>query len=341
MDKKRFALIGAGTFGQVHAKAYSVHRDAEFAAVCDLDETRARQTASKWGAQRTHTDWREVASDSTIDAVSVATPDFAHTEIAVAMAQAGKHILVEKPLAMTVEECQRTIGAARERGVKLMVDFHNRWNPALYAARRAIDEGNIGAPKFMYFRLSDTQAVPLKMLSWADKSSPLWFLGTHCIDLACWFAGEVPRRAYGCCRHGVLRQKGVDAPDFFLSVLEFPGGAVASIDNSWLLPESSPSIFDLKCEVCGPEGNVHIDTSSHRATEITDKDGVHYVDILGEPSVHGQHMGFMIESVKHFVDCVVNGREPLVPGEVGLEVTRIACALERSAEKGELAVIER
>ena len=341
MGKTRFALIGAGTFGQVHAKAYSVHRDAELAAVCDLDEARARRTASEWGAERSHTDWREVASDSTIDAVSVATPDFAHTEIAVAMAQAGKHILVEKPLAMTIEECEQMIEAARERGVKLMVDFHNRWNPAFSEAYRAIDEGKIGAPRFIYFRLSDTQAVPLRMLSWAEQSSPLWFLGTHCIDLTCWLTGERPHRVYGCSRRGVLAKRGLQAMDLFLGVLEFPGGAVASIENSWLLPESSPSVFDLKCEICGPEGNVRIDTSSHRATEITDKDGVHYVDILGEASVHGQHVGFMIESVKHFVDCVVNDQEPLVPGEVGLEVTRIACALEQSAEKREPAVIER
>jgi len=92
MAKKRFALIGAGLFGEVHAKAYSTHPEAELAVVCDLDQGRAREIGAKYGAERYCADWREVVPDAGIDAVSVATPDFAHTDIAVAAARNKKHI---------------------------------------------------------------------------------------------------------------------------------------------------------------------------------------------------------------------------------------------------------
>jgi predicted dehydrogenase len=341
MTATRFGLIGAGIFGRVHARAYADHPGAELAVVCDLDRERADAVASEFRAEASCTDWREILADLTVGAVSVASPDFAPTEIAVALARAGKHILVEKPLAMRVEECEQIIGAAREAGVKLMVDFHNRWSPAFHEAYSRLRAGDLGEAKLLYFRLSNTTFVPLTMLSWAERSSSLWFLGTHAIDMVCWLVGEWPHRVYGVCRRGVLKEQGVDAPDFYQSTLEFPSGAVASIENCWLLPPTAPSVFDLKCEIVGSRASISIDTSSNRAVEITDGEGVRHVEILGGPVVHGKQTGFMTESIKHFADCVIHDSDPLVPGEVGLEVTRTACAIERSTETGQPVVIDR
>ena len=334
MTKKRFALIGAGVFGEMHARAYSGHPEAELAVICDLDIERARALASKYGATKHCADWREVASDKTIDAVSVATPDFAHTEIAVSLAEAGKHILVEKPMATTVVECEQIIAAAKGSGVKLMVDFHNRWNPPFHEAHRLLRAGELGSPRFISFRLSDTKYVPFEMISWADRSSVLWFLGSHAVDMVCWLVGEWPHRVYSVSRRTVLKEKGVDTPDFFQSTLEFPGGAVASIENSWLLPESAPTVFDMKCQVQGSLGTVFIDPSSNQTMVIEAPNKYTYGDVLGAPLIHGKYRGFLTESIAHFRDCVINDREPLVPGEVGLEVTRVLCAIEESAASG-------
>lgn len=341
MARRRFALVGAGLFGEMHARAYRAHPEAELAVVCDVNRARAREVAQRYGAGRFCTDWREVALDAEIAAASVATPDFAHTEIAVGLARAGKHLLVEKPLAMTEEECEQIIAAAREAGVKLMVDFHNRWSPPLATARRMIESGELGVPRFVYFRLSNTTAVPLKMLPWAGESSVLWFLGSHAVDAASWLIGEWPHRAFSVSRREVLKGRGVDTPDLYQSVLEYPGGAVASIENCWLLSESAPSVFDLKCELVATEGTVYIDTSSSRVMEVQGAEGVRRPDVMGAPLVHGSHLGFMLESIKHFADCVIHGGEPLVPGEVGFEVTRIARAIERSAEMGQPVEIAR
>ena len=341
VSRRKFALIGAGVFGEMHAKTYHAHPGVELTAICDISAERARGMAAKYGAGRACTDWREIATDPGIDAVSVVTPDFAHTEIAVGLAQAGKHLLVEKPLAMTVEDCEGIIRAAKESGVKLMVDFHNRWNPAFAEAHQQIRSDELGAPRFVYLRASDTTFVPLTMLPWAAKSSSLWFLGSHAIDLACWLLGEWPRRVYGVAPRGVLRERGVDVPDFYQSVLEFPSGAVASIENSWLLPPSFPTIFDLKCEVIGAKGAIHIDISSARTLQIVGEKGLRYGDVIAAPVVHGEPKGFLIESIRHFADCVLEDKEPLVSGEDGLEVTRTACGIELSVQTGEPVLLER
>jgi len=334
MPRKRFALIGAGLFGEMHARAYGSHPDAELAVVCDLREARAKEIAGKYAVPRVVTDWREVAADDSIDAVSVATPDFAHTEIAVALANAGKHLLVEKPLATTVVEAQQILAAARQAGVKLMVDFHNRWNPVFHEAHRRARAGDLGDPRYLYYRLSNTTFVPLKMLSWANRSSVLWFLGSHAADMTCWLLGEWPHRVYTVSRREVLKSRGVDTPDLFASTFEFPSGAVAVIENVWLLPETAPNVVDVKCELIGTKEALYLNTSHHAALEMHTPAGVKYGDALGAPFVHGRYYGFQIESIRHFADCVVSGRDPLVSGEEALEVTRALCAAEESARTG-------
>jgi len=340
MAKKRFALVGAGLFGEMHARAYSSHPEAELTMVCDLNGDRAREIAAKYGARPT-TDWREVAREESIDGVSVATPDFLHTEIAVGMAEAGKHVLVEKPLATTVVDCEKIIAAAQRSGVKLMTAFHNRWHPVFHEAYRRVRSGEIGSPRYLYFRLSNTTLVPLKMLAWAERSSVLWFLGSHAVDMTCWLIGERPARVYSVSRREVLKGLGVDTPDLFASTLEFPSGAVAMVENVWLLPQTAPNVVDVKCELIGTEETMHLNTSHHAAFEIYSTQGVKYADVMGAPLVHGKYHGFMLESLRHFADCVVHDQTPLVSGEDGLEVTRVLCGIEESVRTGAPVEITR
>src|ERR1019366_5313908 len=115
-----FALIGAGLFGERHAQAYSRHHAVDFAAVCDLDEARATTIAKRYGARRATADLANVLADPSIVAVSVATPDHAHCAVAVACAEAGKHMLIEKPLATTVADAEAIVAAAERAGITLM-----------------------------------------------------------------------------------------------------------------------------------------------------------------------------------------------------------------------------
>src|SRR5260221_12490600 len=139
MDKIGFGVIGTGIVGGAwHAHVYSRAPRAKLVAVCDLNEQRANEIGKKYGAEKVYSDYRKLLENPEIKAVSIATPDFAHREIAVAAAEAGKHILVEKPLATTVEDAEAIVKAAKKAGVKLMVDFHNRVNPPFAGAKESI-----------------------------------------------------------------------------------------------------------------------------------------------------------------------------------------------------------
>ena len=334
MSKVRFGIIGAGGWGEIHAQIYSMYPFSELIAVCDIREEKAEEVAKRYGIKKFYTDYRALLSDNEIEAVAVVTPDFAHAEIAIAALESGKHLLLEKPMAKSVGDCERIISAVEKSGTKFMVDFHNRWNPPFVKAKRSLDKGELGKVRLIYSRLNDTIFVPTEMLSWADRSSPLWFVGSHSIDTIMWFLGDRVTRVYSVSRSEVLSSMGIETPDFYEIVMELEGGAVAVVENCWLLPNSSPNIVDVKFEAIGDRGVVYIDVARHRALEKYTESGGSYPDVLVIPEIYGKPQGFAAESIRHFVDCVAFDREPLVGLRDGLEVTRVIVAAERSAATG-------
>ena len=229
MNKPGFGLIGCGTWGSVHARTYQASPHANLVEVCDGKKERASDFAQKYGAGKHSTDWRKLLANPDIQAVSVATPDFAHGEIILAAIEAGKDVLSEKPLATTVEECRKILDAQKRKGVKLMVDFHNRWNLPFLSIRRQLQAGELGKLMAVNIRLNDTLFVPTRMLSWAAQSSPVRFLGSHIVDLIRWMSCAEISRVYAVSRSVVLREAGVDTPDFFQYILELSNGATGCI----------------------------------------------------------------------------------------------------------------
>lgn len=334
MDKTGFALIGAGLFGERHAQAYSRHPGVDFAAVCDLDGERARHIAEKYGARRHTVDLRDVLADPGVRAISVATPDHLHRDVAIACAEAGKHLLVEKPLATTVEDARAIDDAARRNGVLLMVDFHNRVNPPMVSARDAIRRGDIGRPAYVYARLSNTTLVPTDMLKWSSHSSALWFLASHMIDVVRWMLDDEVRRVYAVSRDGVLKSMGVDAADFHVATVEFSRGAVAVFEHAWILPRAHATVKDLKLEILGSTGAIHIDGSHNRTLEIYTAEKAAFPDLLAPPT--GAHLtGFVLDSIAYFVDAVTAGAPVLAAGADGIAATRAICAIIESAKSGQ------
>ncbi|WEJ35068.1 Gfo/Idh/MocA family oxidoreductase [Devosia sp. SD17-2] len=332
--KKGFALIGAGLFGQRHAQAYQRHPLVDFKYVCDLDEARAKAVAEAHGAAAYTTDFNEIMADPDVIAVSVATPDPAHRDAVVAAARAGKHILVEKPLATTVEDAEAMIAAANEAGVKLMVDFHNRANPPMVAARDAVARGDIGKPSYVYTRLSNTIAVPRDMLKWSSQSSALWFLGSHMIDIVGWILDDKPVRAYVVSRDGILKDLGVDAPDFHVATVEYESGAVGVFEHTWILPDTYNTVKDLKIELLGSKGAINIDGSHNRTMELYTQNKGAFPDMLVPP--FGPHLtGFVLDAVVHFVEAVLFDKPVLATGEEGLANTKIISALIEAARLGQ------
>lgn len=335
---KGFGVIGAGTWGALHARTYASTPGVHLAAICDVDAACAQQVNLATGGRATlYTDYHALLADPAVEAVSIVLPDFLHREAAVAAAGAGKHILLEKPLATTEADGRAILDAAEAAGVFLMVDFHNRWSPPFHALKQALTTGELGALQTISYRLNDTLYVPTQMLRWAAHSSAAWFLASHCLDTLLWLAdvragADAVERVYCLTRSRLLKARGIDTPDFFQTLIEFRSGLVAHLENAWILPEGAPSIFELKCECIGAQGAFYIDGSHHGAQKITAR--TTYPDALVAPEIHGRPVGFAAESIRHFAECVLEGRSPLVDGHDGLAVTRLVLAMEESARLG-------
>jgi predicted dehydrogenase len=335
MERVRFGLIGTGTWGKIHADTYTAHPRATLAAVCDLNEDRARKTATQFGVKQVLTDYRKVLSEDAIDAVAVVTPDFAHREIIVEAARAGKHIIVEKPLATTHEDLDQISEAVTKASVKFMMDFHCRWSPPLVVARNDIEQGLLGEMVSAYLRLNNTLFVPLKMLSWSATSSILWFLGSHAIDTLRYLFQDEIVRVYSVSRSGVLRAKGIDVPDIYQTILEFSNGVIATVENHWIMPDSSPQLNDFKVNILGSKGMFNMDLTHNQLIERYLPNVSDRPDVIDGPLIHGSHVGFVHESIRHFIDCVIDGKQPEVTLEDGVRVSKVILAIMESAKTRE------
>lgn len=338
--KVRLGVVGTGIWGRMHIRAYVQHPSAEIVAICDLDEKHAKKIAKEFSIPKNYTQIDEMLKEEQLDGISIATPDGSHADIAIKAAKKGIHILVEKPLATTVEECNLMISSASSTNVYLMIDWHNRWNPPFYYAWRAIRSGELGEVSYIYYRLSDTIYVPTKMLPWAGKSSVMSFLGSHALDTTCWLMGQKPVRVYCQRKEGILTAMGISTADMYITMVDFENGATAVIENSWVLPQSSPSLIDHKCEIIGSKGVINLDPTHNRAfTKYTNRTphgfpDASFPDMFITPEIHNRQLGFAVESIYHFVECICDGKEPLTCGEDGLLNTRLILACEESARKG-------
>lgn len=338
-NKVRLGVVGTGIWGRMHVRAYKQHGSVDLVAICDLNEDRARETAKEFDVPNYYSSVDEML-DAGLDGVSVATPDTAHAAITIKAAAKGVHVLVEKPLATTLDECEQMIAAAAKSDVYLMVDWHNRWNPPYYYAWKAIRDGELGDVSYIYYRLSDTIYVPTKMLPWAGDSSVMQFLGSHALDTTCWLIGQKPVRVYCQRKNGVLTGMGIPTADMYVTMVDFENGATAVVENNWVLPQSAPALIDHKCEIIGSKGVINIDPTHDRSfAKYTEKTpagfpDTSFPDMFITPEIHGKQMGFAVESIYHFADCIREGKKPLTCGEDGLLNTRLILAAEKSANKG-------
>jgi predicted dehydrogenase len=331
----RFGVIGAGLWGSFHCKTLTALPGAALVAVCDQAPARVADMQAQFGVAKTYADYRDLIADPDVDAVTVATPDFAHADIVLAAIAAGKHVMSEKPLATTLAEAEAIAAAAARTGVKVMVDFHNRVNPAVHALRTSINAGEIGTPLHASARLSNTVWVPRELLSWAARSSALWFLGSHAVDALRFVTGAEVTRVQAVRRRGHLASLGIDTDDVHVSLLEFDNGMVASLENSWVLPDDLPLVFDFRAEVVGEKGSLAIDTAQNGTFRKYVGQGLRTGDMLGvTPAAGGRIGGFVMEAIARFVDSVTDGAPLLADAADGLAVTRVLVAIEEAAKSG-------
>jgi predicted dehydrogenase len=266
--------------------------------------------------------------------VLVATPDHLHRDAAVAAAEAGKHVLIEKPLATTVADARAIRDAAEANGVVAMTLFNHRFVPSYWQAKQQIDERGLGPLRLAYARKNDVRSVPLSMIGWADSTTPAWFLSSHDLDLLLWYAGEQVESVYASAVTGTLSALGVDTPDAVQAQLRFIGGAVATVEACWSYPNTFPTMTDSFMELVLQDGVIHLDRK-HEQIEVADLERFSYPRNTLVNHVAGKPAGSTAAAVEHFVDCVLDGRSPAVDIASSVHVTEVLAAIHRSCHSGQ------
>jgi UDP-N-acetylglucosamine 3-dehydrogenase len=315
----RIAIIGAGIAGQRHGEAFARHPAAVVAAVADIDAHKSREVARRWGA-RCFTDYREMLSIG-VDAVVICLPHALHLACAKEAARAGAHILMEKPLATTLEDARAIVEAAHQARVQLMLGYVHRFRPEVEAARQLIIEGRIGRPataldRFMSGGIRDT---PRWVWNAGDAGGGvIMYGGVHAVDRLRWLLGEEITEVYA-------RTKTYSNPslleDGVCAILTFASGATA------VLYENAPGfgrIGPWTTEVFGTAGAVIITTGA----------SLEYRNVEGAQRWTYPEDRRFDRQADEFLRAIAEGRPPSVGGEDGLRGVAVALAIYRSAASG-------
>ncbi|UCH34384.1 MAG: Gfo/Idh/MocA family oxidoreductase [Armatimonadota bacterium] len=348
----KIGVVGVGTFGVNHLRAFTqTAREgvAEVVAAADLDEKRLAEAARQFGV-RGYANHREMLEREELDALTVVTPDFAHREVTLDALAAGKHVLVEKPLDVTVAGCREMVEAAQKAGLLLQVDFHKRYDPYHLELERLARQGKLGDVLYGYCHMEDRIEVPRDWFpQWAPQSSPVWFLGVHFYDLARWVLKSDGRSVFARGQKRKLAGLGVDTYDSVQAQVEFQNGAVVTFDTSWILPDQFEAIVNQGIRLVGTEGMIEVDSQDRGARSCFSANGMqtHNLGFLRETmDKRGDTvwLGYGIESIADFAYNVAflrDGGESeglhgvFATGDDGLEVTKIACAAEDSLRSGQ------
>ena len=331
MNKVKIGVVGAGIYGSYHIRTYKCHPYVEKVVFCDLNEERKKIVEEKYGVKG-YTTVKEMIVAEQLDAVSIATSDPYHFEPCKEAIESGiKYLLIEKPMALTVSECEEIIRLADEYGVKISVDFHKRWDPAYNCIKTDIKSEDKKIIRG-YMSLDDVIAVPENWFTWTDKSSPAWFLGVHCYDLIRYITESEVEKVYAVGNKEVLKKKGYSTWDNIQAVLTMKDGSNWTVETSWILPNTFPKSNDGQLVIITE--NKYFKNESYRGVKSYSdkKQGIpNYIFMNFDEN---SASGFGLEPMQEFIEDIVEGKEFRTTAYDGLQATKIAAAVHESAETG-------
>ncbi len=326
----RIGILGMGIRGEMYAQGVEQNRDAELVGISDINQNIMNSAQNRWGVPG-YQDFLGLLNEIKPDAVIICTPDFNHCKPVLMAAERKTHILVEKPLATTQNEAAKIVESVHNNKIICQVAFENRWNPPFVQMKNAIKNGELGDITLVNARLNDTIWVPTQMISWASNTTVGWFLLPHVLDLAIWMSGKNPQKVYAVANKKQLPSLGINTYDSICTIVSFENGMQAVFENNWVLPESSPTIYDFHFTILGEKGAMHVNSQEQMIRKFTDRytyPGSLFLDI------HGQQRGFPLYMLDSFVSCILEGKVPIATVEEGYLVTKIIEAVHHSIVSG-------
>lgn len=340
-ESVRVGHIGLGYWGPNLLRNMMSVRQAQVVAVADLDPKRLSEVAQNGRVVATTTDYREFLDNRDIDAVVIATPAAMHGRLVREFLEAGKHVLVEKPLALTGDESSQLAALAEQRGLALMVGHTFLYNAAVRRMKQYVDDGDLGDVLYIYSQRLNLGRV-------RNDVNALWNFAPHDVSILVYLLDQSPSEV--SARGFAYLQPGVE--DVVFMTLVFPNGASANVHISWLDPHKI-----RKMTVVGSRKMaVYDDVSSDARIVVYDR-GVDRVPTADSPRDFKSFADFQLRlrsgdvtipaikfseplqlECEHFIDCIRNRTRPLTDGRHGAMVVRILEAAQESMRRGGAAV---
>lgn len=325
-------VIGVGWFGEFHARLYKQIASANLIGVCDLDYQKAKRVAETLNV-KAYESMEALINDPGIDAVDICTSDQFHLAPALAASKAGKHMLIEKPLAMSLTDCDQIIASSKAAGVKLMVAHILRFNQRYVEAKELIKQGRIGDVKHFYARRNNPRAAARRLGDRCGEHTIIYHNAVHDIDIMNWLADSQVNEAYAIYQSGELASEGYPISDTVLSTLKFANGAMAIMENCWIYPDSYPTLVDAMTEVTGSQGKITLDFSN-KGGICVDRSGMKYFENSYWPEIYGMVCGDLHMELEIFLDCILKDIDVPVTGIDGRNAVAGVEAIVASLKSG-------
>lgn len=341
--KTRFTLIGCGGIHSVHAQAIQALEEAELVAVCDAIEERARSAAEKYQCEYC-LDYRELLSRQDVDAFDIVTPSGTHAAIGMDAARAGKHVVVTKPIDVTLEAIDALIGECDKNKRKLAVTYQFRSYESYLAVKQAVEEGRLGKPLMAvstlrwyrdqaYFDDSGWRGT------WKlDGGGAMMNQNVHYVDLLQWIVGEVESVA----AHAATLTHKIEVEDTCAVSVRFRNGCLGTILASTSTYKGLPTTF----EVHGEKGNVSIVGDRITTWQVEGEAEERQVSEREPQTAAADPLAGMSEGARahvlqigDFVQAVREDREPAINGREGRKAVEIVLAAYRSSRVGQAVAL--
>ncbi|MGC9529336.1 MAG: Gfo/Idh/MocA family protein [Candidatus Bipolaricaulaceae bacterium] len=326
MDKLQVGVIGVGQMGARHAQVLAHMPQVELVALADRRLDRCQAVAKQLGVPTAVSDYRELLDLPEVHAVSICTPDELHRDPVLAACAAGKHILLEKPLATDLAEARELVAAVNRTGVKAMVAHLLRFDPRYAQVKAAADRGDLGDLIYIVSHRNSPHTEGPRL--YKPGTSLTMHVAVHDLDLIDWLMPGDPVWVSAQAAEKLLRDRRMH--DAVSAVLAFENGAIASVNYSWCLPEQPPTRLDARMEIVGTSGAAYVGSYPGQGVLLATQCSVDTPDLQHGPVVSGSIRGDLREEIFAFVDCVLKDRESPVPVEEALRSVAMGHAILQS-----------
>ena len=330
------AVIGTGWCGGIRAETLASHPLVKGLHLAEVSKERLSELARKTNAKSAVTDYKPFLSDKNIEAVYIsATPETTHYPMARDCLAAGKHVFLEKPIALTLEEADELIELKNKNNLKFTIGYSQRFNPKFAYVRQCIRDGTIGRPVSALVSRHITRSLGTK-ISGRVKLSPAAMESTHDLDFLLWCLEPAkPVRVYSQVNYGAMRDAGApNVPDTQWITVTLDSGLTFVVGGGWSLPLGYPNFSTTWIEMVGTEGALLVDDSHRDVVLNTVKKGMQLpMSTMPGEFVEHTYAGAMAPETVHFLEAVVHDRPVLVTPEHARMVMEVYIAADLSAER--------